>query len=476
MKETRLRALLAASRIEAGRVTGGGPNIHATRNGQQVEVPPGWTWCSITTIAEDIQAATGATCSRAQARYAMRALQEEGTLQKKRTAVQEQARGRYGSLYRIPQDLTRRSASQFLDPLRMARLFYYGDPSDFTWGEIMRSHHTENGVERRPKQIGEEDFGAAGDETEKFVSLGRWRSRDAVGDREADVFIPWIVFDLDRESNLKRAFRDAQAIVRHVISRGIDERLVYAAFSGRKGFHVHVSTAAYGFPIFRSSDAAREVISRVMRGLGRRRVGPRDRDTESVRYDDNVAGSPRSMVRVEGSYHEATGARKTMWRGAEFARLGLEGLKERVEERPGGRLTKEAFDGMLEVQEKQRRALEEAHEGAHAALTEARKARRGAACATGTRSFGPTLEALIGGVREGEDWCRDHAGRSRAGYILACCCYESDGIRREAARRLAMPEDEDTENLVRAWNARCAPPMSMSRLGGALRSARRKVL
>jgi len=322
-----------------------------------------------------------------------------------------------------------------------------------------------------PQRIDERHRALGTSRAEKFVSLGRWRSREEVGGREADVFVPWIVFDLD--GGFKNAQRDAEAVVRYATEEiGIDPRYLYVGFSGSKGFHVHLSTGALGFPVFTSPVAARETVGRVMDRLARAKVGPAEH--EPVRYDEAVSGNPRAMIRLEGSYHRTTGARKEVWPAKEFLSMNLEETVAAIRSGEWERSRRAAFDGMGRVAGPMREILLDVVGPAREAVERERR-RRSRGGADGDKSFGGVLRSLIGGVARSEPFEGGHSGRSRAAYILACCCLESEGIRREAAGRLGVPEDETTEKIVRAWNRRNGPPLRESELDGALRSARKKI-
>jgi len=326
-------------------------------------------------------------------------------------------------------------------------------------------------VRRVPQRIDERHRALGTSRAEKFTSLGRWRSRKEVGDREADVFIPWIIFDLD--GGFKNAHRDAEALVRYAMEETrIDPGLIYVGFSGSKGFHVHLSTGALGFPVFTSAISARETIGRVMDRLARAKIGPAEH--EPVRYDEAVAGNPRSMVRLEGSYHAGTGARKEVWSAPEFLSMDLRETVEAIRSGEWERSRRVAFDGMSRVVGPVREILLDVVGSVREAVERERRQSMSSGSAE-NKGFGSVLRSLIGGVAQSEPFEGGHAGRSRAAYILACCCLESAGIRREAARRLGLSEDESAEKIVRAWNRRNEPPLRESELDLALRSARKKI-
>jgi hypothetical protein len=109
---------------------------------------------------------------------------------------------------------------------------------------------------------------------------------------------PWIYFDFDAD-RLGRAYEEAREVIGELTEAGFRVERMYASFSGKKGFHVRLSSADLGLPVFENARHAHSTFKRFFRPL-----------TERYGCLDPKPWSPLVPMRLTGSCHADTGRRK----------------------------------------------------------------------------------------------------------------------------------------------------------------------
>lgn len=405
------------------------------------QVRRGETWASLDTLAEDISAATGEVHSRSKVRYHVRQL--EGELWESRMVRS----GHYGKIYTLAPDLLQFDHDS-VDVVRTFRLYAYGDPSEFTEGEIIvGDYRTQRGGYGNAERWS--DYVALhGLDDAAYTTVGRWR-RGEEGNNSVPVFLPWIVIDLDR-TLLLYAYEDAQRIVDNLLNDGFDLSSVIVSFSGRKGFHIEISTEQIGSPIFRDSKAAKLMVAEIL-----------DRIRGDVEVDRTLL-SPRQPVRLTGSIHDETGLRKRSWLGEEF--LGLS-MQEALSTDYDFASFERAQARRCDAQDLPREMFEQGHAVA---------VERYLTPPTYGSAMGPTMNRIMEGISESEQWHEKHVGRNIAGYILSCWIHESKEQHLQVQERLGISTSA-TWDTMQAWNQLNSPPMCNSELRGTYRRGKRTV-
>jgi len=446
-------AALTWSRLRAGEVGGTKDHIYTSTTGREIVIAPGETWCSITTIKDDIQAATGAAVRRHHVKYAVRKLMDEGLIVADRLAAPD-TNGRYGKIFTLTKA---RPGGDKMDVIKEYRVFAYGDAAAFRLGSVATidpktgkfSHSPPNNSEQWAAWIAEN-----GAEGAAFTSIGRWRNESEVRKPAAPVFVPWLVLDIDRPHNLPGAWDDTNTILSHLEDRGVDLGRVFVSFSGSKGFHVAIAMSQLGNPIFRDAQAALEILSAFVDGL------------TDVATDPHTI-SPLNLVRLTGSQHEETQWYKRTWSASRFRQLPLHAaLSDLGRHRPFSYPDPTAGEA-----EEDMRAIFEAEARKNAAKRSRRAARRGAK--TNNR-IGDAIENILGGVEEGEMWSDTRAGRDWAAYTLACFIMEHDGQHESVRERLGLPKPGTVLDTMNYWNDNlCYPPLRGRQLSSKIASAKR---
>jgi len=136
-----------------------------------------------------------------------------------------------------------------------------------------------------------------------FYLPGWWKVGQG-GERSANLLMPWIFFDLDKDP--EQSFSDIYTETVSVIARlhsewGVDATgdFFYASFSGGKGFHLQMSAAAFGMPYFESAIHAHSTLKDFFSPL-----------LEEFSAIDPKPWSPLIPIRLTNSRHRETGNRK----------------------------------------------------------------------------------------------------------------------------------------------------------------------
>lgn len=277
-----------------------------------------------------------------------------------------------------------------------------------------------------------------------FATIGRWRKGEAL-DRSAPVFLPFLYFDIDHE-NVLRALRDVRSICEALseLTFNLNEH-VLVAFSGKKGFHVQVSTAPMGYPVFTNVRRAQL--------FGRAFLEWFDDFTRNI---DPSTAHPLQLIRMINAPHQETEFVKTAWRGANFLNLPLERILRIARRGRAIALPRDLpspdppSDGSVRS-----RFLRSVYQEARA------ERRRGGGA---PRSQG-VIARIRGGLAEGEVFGDKtfHVGRENGAYIFACWLIERHG-------------EAEAERRLQAWNKRNRPPLPLPRLKVQFRGAKRTIL
>lgn len=128
---------------------------------------------------------------------------------------------------------------------------------------------------------------------ERHVSVGAWRKLHAGKGRDGrPCMAPWLVLDFDRGDDVEESLEAAQRAVRELLHLGVEPGALVCAYTGGRGFHVHVPTGAFGSPVFRNAGDGRAVLKAIVLAL----------------VDEHVDAAPLSpvhLVRAVGSgYYE----------------------------------------------------------------------------------------------------------------------------------------------------------------------------
>lgn len=457
-----------------------------------VEIPLGHTWYSYTSMGEDVLATTGASFTRDQFRYAVSTTLEETGIILGAELVHPDTRGKYGKIYRLNPELF--SPDQpHVDVVQGYKLFYYGDPTEFDLGEIVVGDlkaierfrerwavHYDTAVEaygvETARKVFEDERGikvpypvrrgkpgkadlwknqvaGRGSDKAAYTSIGRWRQGE-FGRRDKPVRYPYFIIDIDRE-DLETAWDDVLEILARAEERGYDLSRIFVSFSGRRGFHVYISTSMFGSPVFSDSRAAEQMAAYVCGDL-----------TVDIERDKSVESS-KSLIRVTGSRHPDTGLYKTTWLACDFR---MYDLYEIMGHARGHRPFEfpDTFEGDV-AEEGCAHFLDLAKNASIALYDKIRRERFNG----GGKVAGDGIKALIDGVAEGENFHSHHVGRNKACYNLACWLQE--GKKTGDSEVDAATERGGVMEGLLVWNARNTPSLSRTEVRGRVASARRTV-
>ena len=421
--EHRPVACATLSRLVAG--SGQRARSYTTNTNRRIDIGPNETWCSIDTIIEDYKSGTGCIASRQNVRTALKWLQRNGIISDRRTALP--GTGRFGSIFRLsPQSLKR--TEDMVNVLQNHRLFTFGPIKDYRFSG--RKVEYEPGSFRKQLFVDNKEWVRSiernGFENAAYRSVGQWRYAEA-GNHDAPVFIPWLVVDIDRGS-FPEAYEATLTAIGDLEYAGFDDRSMFVAFSGSKGFHILLSTARMGFPIFRNSRDATEIIKWL---LGR---------WTNVEYDSAVC-NPLQVYRISGSRNLKSGLYKTTYDLTKFGSVGLDQIIEDAKA-PGGWKYPPL---LMEVEEEM---VEEMRNAGNYILKNriGEKEKR----SKGYNTIGNGLQAILNGVDEGENFDKHHEGRNKAAFILSCFMVEHPEQLRQVRAELGLDTsfDEYTDNLA----------------------------
>ena len=412
-----------------------------------VTVEEGETWCSITTLAEDITAATGKRWKRHQIKYALSLVPEV----ERRQARGGRSRGYYGSCFRVPPEFFP-SSSRLVMPDREYRVSRYGTPNEYRFSQILVGSY--EGGERR---VTDADYfrrkvheGAL--PAPAYMLGGRWRGVASVGNPDAPVYIPFWTVDVDG-ANPVDSYEDARLVMERLEEAGIDPEVCVVAYTGGRGIHIEIPAQVAGPRVYESADAARLTMQEFFERL----VG----DIDS--YDPSTL-SPRSMVRLYGSKHPSGRMEKRGTDGLTFLSKPMHHFFEVV--RQGGDLSSVRRASRRRSVEAQ---VDDAEAEARERLKEMELARR----FSGERNIGECVGRVLQGVQESEQWNDRWAGRHLALYILACFVLEHEGQAEQVCSALGIMPEEDP---LRYWNQHLSyPPLPEGDYRSIIRNAKRTV-
>lgn len=402
-----------------------------TTTGREDFIEKGESWASIDTLREDYEAATGCAVSRQSARTAIERLKRDGLIRGARNAFPE-TRGRYGIIFDINPCINEEieSGSPMVDVVQAHRLFTFGPIDDFRFSakriEYDRDKFTRNTYAdtKQWTQFVERE----GYETAAYKSVGQWPYGSAKeGNANDPVFVPWIIVDIDRPM-IPDAYEDTLRAITDFEAFGFTNRTMYIAFSGSKGFHIILSSSPLGFPIFKSSSAAKETLTALVESIT---------DVEC----DKSTFNPLQVYRISGSRNLKSGMYKTTYTLDDFIRSPLSKVIENAKSpRPWYWPCK-----MVEAEEDMIEALRKAGNIALSRGVDRPRFARG----EGYGRIGPTISKILAGVDESESVTDVHVGRNKAAFILSCFILEDPRQHEQVRSSLGLPNgDEDSEAVA----------------------------
>ena len=397
--------------------------VYTTKSQRIVHISRGDTWCSLRTLRQDYFAATGCHATRGEIVGAVKWLKRNGLIISDKNAFPE-TNGRYGKIFSLSDNVLAKD-EDMVDVIREHRLFTYGPIKDYRFS----GRRVEYDLESFTKERYEDNSGwrrgieQNGFDNAAYTTLGQWRFPEK-GDPNAPVFVPWIVVDIDRV-NLLEAHEDTMMALMDFDSVGFDYRSMYPGFSGSKGFHVMLSTGKLGYPIFKSSYDAMEVIREFLREI------------TDVEFDLAVC-NPMQLYRVAGSRNLKSGLYKRMYTLPEFMDTSLDEIfKNAVKPTSWSwpRYKQEVEDEMIEVM----------RTGANKVLKQ-RATEHRTGSKNGYNGIGPTLKAIIDGIVEGDTFGNGHTGRHKAAFILSMFMLEHPKQCEAVRVRLGINGRHDFDN------------------------------
>ena len=282
---------------------------------------------------------------------------------------------------------------------------------------------------------------------ERHVSVGAWRKGRAIQGRDEEpCTAPWLVLDFDRGGDVEEACESAQRAVVELLRLGVRPGDLVCAYTGGRGFHVHLPTGAFGSPLFRDAGAAKAVLRTLTLAL----------------VDEHVDGavlSPLHLARAVGSGYHAPAEGTTE---AAAAVLPPAGFKQRIPtERFVSMTVAEAVaaggtyePSTLPDPRGARPVGALVLEAVVATRPEPAYAVTGAVA--GRRGKTDAVRAVEGGVGRGE--------RNAAAFVMATYLLDNEGM-----------DVYEAHAALEAWNLKNRPPLGPSELARVLTNAEERV-
>lgn len=395
---------------------------YTTTTGRTIRIDRGNAWASIRTLRQDISAATGVSYSRSQVLTGLSWLERNGLILDRRLAAPKTL-GRYGTIFKLSEKVMKREEIM-VDVLKAHRLFTYGPIKDYRFSgrkvEYKKGSYTaERYEDNRAWRRGIEQIGF---ENAAYVTTGQWRFPER-GDPNAAVFVPWIVVDIDRDY-YPEAHEDTLAAMMDFDSAGFDPESMFIGFSGSKGFHIMLSTARIGWPIFKTSYDATQVIAQFIREM------------TNVEFDVSVC-NPLQVYRVAGSRNMKSSLYKRMYTVNDFMDTPLEQIYKTAQD-PG------SWSWPKQMGEVEEELVDVLRTGANKVLKD-RIGNKRKGAKRGWNGIGPILGQILDGIEESETF-GDHCGRHKAAFILSMYMLEHPKQCEETRLRLGINGRHDFEN------------------------------
>jgi len=276
-----------------------------------------------------------------------------------------------------------------------------------------------------------------------FTNVGRWH-RGQEAERDAPVFLPWIYIDIDCERDIVAAANQADEVIQNLYYYGYDPERIFVSYSGRKGFHVQISTLQAGRPIFVNSIAANVFVKTFTE------------DVASGLDWDPAVTNPKCLIRATGSKHEDTGFYKRTWLAEDFKQMNIHARFKNLDQHRPFR-----FNRSDEIWAEPRKHFAEISERTKIRLDKMERHEPGDG---GEHEGRGIIDRLRSGVEESEEWGDKHfhIGRENAAYVMGCWYLE------RYSERLALKR-------LRGWNRRNDPPLPLNRLKAQFRGAKRTI-
>jgi hypothetical protein len=265
----------------------------------------------------------------------------------------------------------------------------------------------------------------------RHCSVGSW-ANPRNGGYKAGAYVPQVILDFDGESILD-SFDSCNRAVGEIAS-AIPCNSFFVAYTGNRGFHIHISSSVFGRPIFDTHPSSEHRLERAIKTITEEPV-------------DIGLFNPSHMYRLTGSHHEKTGRQKKGFKPEEFSFMNL----PQIIDAPYKPIWIEESDPIPEL------------------IVPMMKEKDVVPDFDDTPAWGEgssVIDIIMRGVEEGEHWGveRNHIGRNKAAYVLACHL-----LRKHKSYQTAF-------HKLKEWNEeKCNPPLNRNELGNCLASASRTV-
>ena len=294
----------------------------------------------------------------------------------------------------------------------------------------------------RPYWDAVHDLAAHGSGHPGHVGVGAFRRADAQKESaDRPYWCPYFVFDID-EGGPWMARYYATRIRDDLLALGCPRNAISVAFTGGRGYHVHVPSGVLGDPIFRDAQAGKAVLTSLAASV------------TTVPVDANLF-SPASSVRAIGTVHEDTGRSKVVVNDRELEALDpsqIEAVSRTY--RPVDLPHPRSFRPVPRLVDLLRKSAED-HRGV------ARRLSRRPPKVSG--GFPASLQRAARGVGEGERWGDSFSGRNTAAFNIAMYSLERMGWTPEGVWSFLLEVNERND-----------PPLPERELRDAFESAVRR--
>ena len=274
-----------------------------------------------------------------------------------------------------------------------------------------------------------------GASSDRHISVGAFKT-DTPHD-DSPVAIPWVVIDVD-SNDINDSFNKAHRIT-WLLEEEFSLTNYFVAYTGGRGFHIHIPSIAFGNPVFRNWRSAKQCLNRWA-------------DEWIDEYIDRNLFDPRHLVRMVGSLNLATGLYKTklsreQWEDASLNDILRYSVNHNPEILPNphltGKICPDLAYSLADVSERGFWVPE----------------------MNDVEDLGSSgvIKAALEGCEEGEQWHPKHTGRSKLIFVAACHLIKNE------------PTDGAAYHELLKVNEKNTPPLPKKELDQCYRSAIRTV-
>jgi hypothetical protein len=356
------------------------------------------------------------------------------------------AQGLHGTVWKITDTRAQEasaslSASQSLTESAEAQLIealIHDDPEKYCYAEscvtIYRKTQQYSHHGRWERQVLD-----ANPASERHTSIGSWATTNPIN--TTPCMIPWLVIEPESTGgDLWDNYNATQNVLQGMAIDGIELNQIRVTFSGNKSFHIRIPCGAFGNPVFKSGDWAREVILRWTN------------DNIDSYVDLNLL-NPFHLVRMTGSVNQKTGRRCVSWQGDEFGSITVDDVM------------RASLDGKNEYYYSPQATVpdpvlvDSLREACNPYKIPHPKDVEYNPDIVYSNAYARSLE----GCEEGEQWHTKHAGRNKLVYVAACYLLQK------------YEHKIDAWNELQIVNERNSPPISMKSVKSCFKSAQRSL-